>query len=62
MKYLPLLLALFLTGCACVWTNDVFILTFMKNYNLRDMTSTSQTIKVKAIIKPVPEIEIETNQ
>lgn len=61
-----------LSGCAQIIVEDipyedgsictkVKINTFMKNYDLKEMTSTSHTIKAKATAKPIPSVEVETD-
>lgn len=42
-------------GCALVWTDNMLLITFMKDYNLEKGTSTSN--KLKAEYKPLIELE-----
>jgi len=62
MKYLILLLIILFGGCAVYWTDDVFIATCMKDYDLKELTSKSHSISASATTLPVPSLGIETTQ
>jgi len=55
-----ILLVFMLQGCALYWSDNCLIITCMKDYDLKELTSTSQKLKAKATAEYPPTIEIET--
>ena len=68
MKFtLPLLIfylivILFMGGCFVYWTDDALILTCLKDYDLKEKTSTVHPLKVELSAKPIPRMEIEIGE
>lgn len=65
MVTVVILMAALLNGCAHYERVEpdgsyVEIWTFMKNYNLKELTSTSQTLKADVVAVPIPRVEVET--
>jgi hypothetical protein len=64
MKLFKLTLAVYLclcSGCAVYWDDEIFIGTCMKDYDLKNLTSTSNKVKAKATVEMPPTIEVESN-